>query len=209
MISLSRRRLTLGIVAAGLCAPVIGRAQDATAAQQPIQALYAALDELMHKGRTTPFPARYEILAPVIDAVYDLETVLRVSVGPRWATLDDAAKQALSKAFRRFTIATYVANFDSYDGEKFEILPNVRSSGSDEIVATRIVPGKGDPTRIDYVMRQTNGWRIVDVLFDGTISRVAVQRSDFRSLLAHGDARALITSLERTTSDLSGGSLGS
>ncbi len=32
------------------------------------------------------------------------------------------------------------------------------------------------------------GWRIVDVLLDGSISRVAVQRSDFRSLLGNGGA---------------------
>ena len=34
-------------------------------------------------------------------------------------------------------------------------------------------------------MRQVNAdaWKAVDVLLDGTISRVAVQRSDFRSLL--------------------------
>ena len=40
------------------------------------------------------------------------------------------------------------------------------------------------PTPLDYVMRQgEKGRRAVDVLLDGSISRVAVQRSDFRSLL--------------------------
>ena len=38
-------------------------------------------------------------------------------------------------------------------------------------------------------MRDDNGvWRAVDVLLDGSISRVAVQRSDFRKILANGDA---------------------
>ena len=57
-------------------------------------------------------------------------------------------------------------------------------------------------------MRQTPaGWRVVDVLADGTISRVATQRSDFRSTLAHGGGQALVTTLQRKVSDLSGGSL--
>ena len=89
-----------------------------------------------------------------------------------------------------------------------KITPDPRVLGRDVVVETRIAPARGDPTRIDYVMRETNGWRIVDVLLDGTISRVAVQRSDFRSLLGgSGDAQALISSLERKTSDLSGGTL--
>jgi phospholipid transport system substrate-binding protein len=201
------RRLAFGLAAASFLLPGVSRAQDNAVAVKPIQTLYAALLDLMHQGRSVPFPQRFDTLAPIIDQVYDLETVLRVSVGPRWATMDDGTKQALFRAFRNFTIATYVANFDVYEGEKFEVMPNVRSSGPDVIVSSKIIPGKGDPTRIDYVMRANPTWRIVDVLFDGTISRVAVQRSDFRSLLASGDAQALITSLERKTNDLSGGSL--
>jgi phospholipid transport system substrate-binding protein len=201
------RRAIFGIIAAGLLVPAGVRAQDSAAVQAPIQKLYNALEEVMAKGKETPFPARFDVLAPVIDAVYDLDTVLRVSVGARWATLDQASKDALFKAFRSFTIATYVANFDSDDGDKFEVQPGVRAAGADQIVSSQIIPAKGSPTTIDYVMHDNSGWRIVDVLLDGTISRVAVQRSDFRSLLASGDAKALIASLERKTADLSGGSL--
>jgi len=76
------------------------------------------------------------------------------------------------------------------------------------VVQTRIVPTSGDATKLDYVMKQTPaGWRIVDVLADGAISRVAVQRSDFRSVLAIGGGDALLARLERKTSDLSGGSI--
>jgi phospholipid transport system substrate-binding protein len=53
----------------------------------------------------------------------------------------------------------------------------------------------------------TMGWRIIDVLLDGTISRVAVQRSDFRALLASGDPAPLINSLKRKVVDLSGGTM--
>jgi ABC-type transporter MlaC component len=46
------------------------------------------------------------------------------------------------------------------------------------------------------VMRNTgSGWRSVDVLADGAISRVAVQQSDFRRLLSRGGAPALAESL--------------
>ena len=51
------------------------------------------------------------------------------------------------------------------------------------------------------------GWKVVDILLDGTISRVAVQRSDFASLVSSGDASPLIGSLKSKVSLLSNGSM--
>ncbi|TMJ56121.1 MAG: toluene tolerance protein, partial [Alphaproteobacteria bacterium] len=59
-----------------------------------------------------------------------------------------------------------------------------------------------------YVMRQTvGGWRVVDVLADGSVSRVAAQRSEVRSVLADGGGPGLLVSLRRKTAELSGGIL--
>ncbi len=189
--------------------PVGARAQDTAAIRKPIVDLYAALESLMRLGPSTPFPTRFQTLAPVIDRVYDLTSVLRVSVGPRWTSFNEATRKELMDAFRAFTIASFVANFDKYEGEKFEVMPDTRVVGNNQVVQTRIVSGNGEPIRLDYVMESSDaGWRITDVLADGTISRVAVQRSDFRSLLAHGDATDLITSLKRKVAHLSGGTIG-
>jgi phospholipid transport system substrate-binding protein len=48
---------------------------------------------------------------------------------------------------------------------------------------------------------------VQDILLDGTISRVAVQRSDFAALLSQGNATQLIASLEQKVSTLSGGAI--
>ena len=56
---------------------------------------------------------------------------------------------------------------------------------------TEIVPKTGSSTRLDYVMRNEGAaWKAIDILVDGSISRVAVQRSDFRTLLRTGDPGA-------------------
>ena len=203
---LTRRNL---LALAAVALPFGAQAQDPAAIRKPIVDLYAALEALMRTGRATPFPDRFRTLAPVIDRVYDLTTVLRVSVGLRWPSFADATRAELSDAFRAFTVASFVANFDKYEGEKFEVLPDTRMVGADHVVQTRIVAQTGEPIRLDYVMQPSDsGWRITDVLLDGSISRVAVQRSDFRALLAHGDAAELIQSLRRKVAHLSGGSIG-
>lgn len=203
---LSRRGLLAAIAVAR---PLSAWADNTSVIQKPIKDLYAALEALMRTGQVTPFPDRFQTLAPVIDRVYDLATVLRVSVGLGWPKFDDAIRDDLMDAFRAFTIASFVANFDKYEGEKFEVLAETRIAGADQVVQTKIVAETGEPIRLDYVMQPSDsGWRVTDVLLDGTISRVAVQRSDFRSLLSHGTADALIASLRRKVKNLSGGTLG-
>ena len=187
----------------------LARAEPSDPLDAPLRALYSALEATMRAGHTIPFSQRFDALAPVVDQAFDLETVLKVSVGLRWDAIDPEARVRLLAAFRRFTVATYVANFDKYDGERFRILPGARDLGTDRIVGTEIVSGD-QRMRLDYVMRDANGsWRAVDVLLQGSISRVAVQRSDFRKILADGDADALIASLRRKIADLSDGALNS
>lgn len=207
MISLPRRIFLSSALLTAL--PLAAHAQD-QALDQPLTNLYTGLEAAMRAGRSTPFTQRFTTLAPAVDGAFDLTTILKVSVGLRWDSMPAPQQQALYTTFRRFTIATYVANFDKFDGEKFQVYPGARDSGSDKIVKTQIVPQNGDTIRLDYVMRQTTaGWRAVDVLLDGSISRVAVQRSDFRKLLGNGDPNNLINSLKKKISDLSDGALNS
>jgi phospholipid transport system substrate-binding protein len=202
------RRHLLCLALAGAVTPRLALAGASRDPAAPIAALYAALEALMRLGPDMPFRQRFHRIAPVIDGTLDLPTILRSSVGARWTTLDPATQVALHRAFRRFTIATYVANFDKYDGERFELSPTFRQIGADQVVQSHIIQGSGEPIRLDYVMRQTDaGWRAVDILLDGVISRVAVQHSDFRAVLRDGGAPALIASLEHKTADLAGGSM--
>ena len=100
------------------------------------------------------------------------------------------------------------SNFDSCSGQTFRVRPNSRRLSSGGVVLrTQIVRAAGSPVEIDYVMRQTSaGWKAVDVLTDGAISRVAVQRSDFTTLLQRGGVLALEQGLEHKVATLSNGS---
>jgi phospholipid transport system substrate-binding protein len=74
-----------------------------------------------------------------------------------------------------------------------------------QVVHTEIVKQSGSPSVIDYVMRPADaGWKATDVLLDGSISQVAVLRSDFRSLLVSGPV-ALVAHLEQKSTELTGG----
>ena len=71
---------------------------------------------------------------------------------------------------------------------------------------TKIVKSNGESTTLNYLMRQNQGsWQISDVYLDGTISQVAVQRSEFNSILRREGIDGLIIALNRKVDLLSHG----
>jgi phospholipid transport system substrate-binding protein len=201
------------ILAAGLAAlmvPEMARAAASDSAAPvlgPIKTLDAALIVLMQQAsKGVSFKQRYDALMPVVAKVYDLDLILSVSVGLLWSQVPAAQQAALKPIFAAYTVATYVKSFDGYDGQRFVEQNSVRVLGPRRIVSTQLVPKSGKPVELDYVMTKTGAdWRITDVLFDGTISKVATQRSDFSGLVTPGDATKLIAALRKKVATLSGG----
>ena len=200
-------RRSLMVAATTVC---IGAAPALTLNNQsvtaPIKKLANGLLQVMKAGTGTPFNERFNMLAPVVDQTFDLPAILQKSIGPPWTTLSSDQQVTLMQAFRRYTVASYVNSFDAYNGQQIQVKPQTRTVGTEQVVQTQIVPRSGATHELDYVMQEgQKGWRAVDVLADGSISRVAVQRSDFRRLLERGGAQALADSLLAKSADLSDG----
>jgi phospholipid transport system substrate-binding protein len=185
----------------------LGHAAVASEMTAPIEQLDTGLLQVMKAGKKAPFQQRYDVLAPLVARAVDLDAILEAGVGPGWASLPPGQQAALKTAFQRFSVATYVANFDDYGGERFDLAPG---AGGDPVVRVRIVPGKsGDETHtLAYAMRQTpSGWKAVDVKADGSISQVVAQQEEIRSLVRSGGAAGLLARLQQKTAELSGGAV--
>ena len=208
----SRRMiLTLALAVFGPAALPPGAAAlpPAAAADDPVLApanqLIDGLLRIMKAGRETPFAQRFSMLAPVIDQSFDLPMILGQSVGASWQTMPADQQAALLQAFRRYTVASYVNVFNNFNGQRFLVNPETRLVGNEQVVRTQIIPVTGQGHDLDYVMHQgPAGWQIVDVLADGAISRVAVQRSDFRALIRRGGPAGLAQNLEAKSANLAG-----
>jgi phospholipid transport system substrate-binding protein len=201
--------LTLTAACAVPLAPAIADPDALDPVTGPVATLYAALIAAMKSGSDVPFATRYAQLAPVVERTFDLPVILKNTVGLRWSALSSDDQTALLDAFRRYTVTTYVANFNKFGGERFNILPNPQSVGQAMVVATQIVPLSGKPARLDYVLRSEPDaggltWKVVDILLDGSLSQVAVQRSEFSHLLGDSGAAPLIAALDGKTKSLSG-----
>jgi phospholipid transport system substrate-binding protein len=165
--------------------------------QDNVRGFYDTLLTTMRYGPTLGQSGRYARLAPVVDRLFDVPAMARMAVGPTWATLSPAQQQQLIDAFRHYIAATYADRFDSYSGQQLQVTGE-RPYNGDVIVQTKIVKSDGDITDLDYLMRQNQGsWQISDVYLDGTISQVAIQRSEFHSILRREGVDGLVAVLNR------------
>ena len=192
-------RRTGKIVSLSLALSLLGGSSGALAVnpQDNVRGFYDTLLTTMRYGPTLGQSGRYTRLAPVVDRVFDVPSMARLAIGPSWANLTPAQQQQLIEAFRHYITATYADRFDSYSGQQLQVTGE-RPYNADVIVQTKIVKSDGDTTSLDYLMRQNQGsWLISDVYLDGTISQVAIQRSEFHSILRRDGVDGLVMALNR------------
>jgi phospholipid transport system substrate-binding protein len=181
-------------------------AQSADPAAAEISRLDEALLSTMKEAKRLGPKGRFQKLQPVITRSFDLPTMTRFAVGPTWAMLSPAEQKALVDAFTRMTVATYAHNFDDYNGEKFTLDPKIETRGPDKLVRTQLT-SSGSPTTLAYRMRQSGGgWKIIDVYYNGAVSSLLGQRSEYASTLRSGGAPALTKKLNARADELLRGS---
>jgi phospholipid transport system substrate-binding protein len=165
--------------------------------------LYATLTDTMKHGHELGAEGRFQKLAPAVDAAFNIPVMVQFVVGPSWSTMSPADQQAVTAAFRRYTIADYAHNFDSFNGERFVINPSVIVRGADHVVQTMLYPAKGDAVTLNYRMRQVgDSWKIVDVFLQGYVSELSTRRSDYAATVASGGGAALAKKLNALASSL-------
>ena len=169
-----------------------------------VQGLFDALLVTMKHGRTLGQSGRFAQLAPVIRRSFDTGSMARLSVGPPWTGLSEAQRQEVSESIGRYMSAIYADRFDSYEGQKLEVIGE-QPVASGVMVKSRIIKANGEPVKVDYMMRQNGeGWLISDVYLDSAISEVATRRSEFAAILKNDGIDGLIAALNRKADILTG-----
>jgi len=177
-------------------------AQSGDPAATRIESFDAALIKTLQAGKAAGVQGRAKVIGPAVESTFDLPAMVRFAVGPSWTTMAPDDQAALQKAFSRFTIANYAKNFDNYNGQKLELDGDVQTRGVDKLVKTKLTGG-GANVPLAYRMRDNgSGWKIIDVYYNGAISQLTTQRSDFASTLGNGGAKALVAKLDAQTDKL-------
>lgn len=177
------------------------RAEEAetgsAAARAVVERFYASLQEVMQHGPHLGYQGRYDRLDPVIRQVYDLPFLSAKTLGRHWKDLSDQDRERWVSTFSRLTVSTYADRFDKDSGQRFEILTAEPSQRETVMVRTRIVPVGEAPVQLDYRLSGADGsWRVIDVFMNGTVSELALRRSEYSSVLKRDGFESLLSSLE-------------
>jgi phospholipid transport system substrate-binding protein len=117
----ARKAAGLAVV---LALAVLSYPADATPASggNTVQGFYDALLNTMKNGRTLGESGRFARLQPVIHRTFDIPSMARLSVGASWAALTEAQRRQVTESFGRYISAIYADRFDSYAGQKLEVI---------------------------------------------------------------------------------------
>jgi phospholipid transport system substrate-binding protein len=167
-----------------------------------IRHFYAQLLDVMQHASALGARGRFQKLEPIVLGLFDVPYMARLSIGPSWARLPTDQKRRAAQAYGRYLTALYATRFDSYSGERFEVLGEQQIKHG-TMVKSRIVKSNGEPVSINFVLHNNDiAWQARDVYLDSAISEVATRRSEFAAILRTSGIDALIASLNKKADDL-------
>lgn len=205
-----KRLRALALTAACLLAPLApAKAQTADQAKAVVEGLHAVMIEAMKAAQAgQSFQARFAKLAPTVDKAYSFADMARIASGSHWANFSDTEKSSITKAYGRMSTSTYAARLSGFSGERFETLGSeaVPAPSKGMLVSTQIVQTSGKKVSINYLVQDIQGApRIIDVYYDGAVSELATQRSQYLSILKEKGSAGLLSRLEQLSDDLATG----
>jgi len=164
-------------------------------AVEVVEKLHATLLAVMKEGDQIGYQGRYDRLAPVIRANFDMPFISKTVLGKYWETFNNEQRSRFVDAFTKLSIATYATNFDSYSGERFKMVSEKEVSGGRILVQSQLIRSDGGQVQLDYLLHRTSRqWRIINIIAEG-VSDLALKRADYSAFLKNKGFEALIEKL--------------
>lgn len=192
----------LAASAIALCAAVSFGGPARADAKATVETYHEHLISAVTAASSTSDRARFDALAPAMDAAFDFEGMIKTVAGRYWRAADEATRTAMLRAFRRVSIATYADQFAGLGHGRFSILATRDGPRGLKLVDSRLKSGDNN-VPLTYVVREiSGGWQIIDVLLDSGISELALRASEYAKVLQDGGATALIAKLNTQADNL-------
>jgi len=200
-------RARAGRLIGALCFALAATAVAADdAATKVVARLNAVLLDVLEHAQQLGYQGRFDKIAPAVAETFDGDFMAEKAIGRYWKPLSDADRARWVALFREFLVANYAGNFDKYSGQKFDIRGADPDQNDTTVVHTTLVNPGADDVELNYRLHQTPaGPRIIDVYLKGTVSELALRRSDYTSVLERDGFEGLLTTVRSKIADLAAG----
>lgn len=171
-----------------------------------ITELNATFLDVMKNATALGYAGRRDEIAPAVDRAFDVPFMAEKVIGKHWAKLSEAERTRWVELFREFLTANYAGRLNRFSGQSFEILGEEPSAVETVMVRSRVIDPGGENVDLNYRMHQVGAdWRVVDVYLKGTVSELALRRSDYTAVIERDGFEALATYLKEKMAALEAG----
>lgn len=183
-------------------------AQELEGASVSVENLHDALTEAMKQADALGYQGRFDLIAPAVNAHIDQKFMASKSIGRAWKKLTEDEQTRWLKSFADLTVANYAGRFKGYSGEHFVMNGEQEAPHDTRLVSTTLVLPNDDDVKLNYRLHQVDGeWKIIDVYMNGTVSELALRRSEYSSTLKRQGFDSLITAVNKKLTDFAVGNL--
>ncbi len=174
-----------------------GYAEARSAMQQVTDRLLARLhaEEEKYQGDEARL---YKMIEDVVLPVIDVRLFSRYALGEYWKSASEPQKQRFIGGFQSMLVKSYGKQLLLLSDIEIEVVPDPSLSAGKkyQIVRTKaMLKGNSTPLSVDYLMMDRGGWKVFDIIIDGT-SMIKQFRGSFAQEIKETGFEALLARLD-------------
>jgi phospholipid transport system substrate-binding protein len=171
-----------------------------------IERFHAAIIAMLPEAEGLGYEGRFRRLSPAVEAAFELPYMAEKAIGRHWKALGATERDRWLATFAQFTKANYAGRFDRRSDVHFRTLGSEPAAHGTVIVRTELLNPEGENVHLNYRLRSTPaGWKIIDIYLKGTVSELALRRSEYSAVLQRDGFDMLLRSVEGRIAELSTG----
>ncbi len=188
-------------------APLSALAAAPNSASQVVEGLHETLTNAMKEADALGYQGRFDLIAPAVETSIDRTFMASKSIGRYWKKLTKDERKRWLETFADLLVANYAGRFKGYSGEYFTLNGEEDAPHDTKLVKTTLILPDDDNVNLNYRLHETSaGWRIIDVYLNGTVSELALRRSEYSSTVKRNGFETLIAAVEEKVANLAEGS---
>ena len=158
-----------------------------------VDELQKMLFEISIKKETVSFKKTVES----IRNFYDTRKMIRMIIGDQWKEISEPKKNEITVLFEKYIARNYITQFTKFDSIEFGSKGTQKIGEKYLLVKSVLILNKKDQIKMNYLLINNKGWKIFDVLLDGSVSEIATKKSEFAIYLQNGGVDLLMKELRK------------
>ena len=145
----------------------------------PVEALHAALGQMIANGTQIDFKSRYALMQRILEQTVEFEAVSIIALGEKWKGLSAQEQTTFISTLKNLSAATYSSAFKPEPNDKFIFVSSKPLNSGNYVITYNLSSPREAPVKFEYLVRNIQGrFKIINIVVDG-ISDLAIKKAQY------------------------------